>query len=683
MPNYTTSDIRNIALLGQGGAGKTTLMEALLCKAGVIPAPGDVTKGTSVCDFDPQEKTHQRSLYSALVSLDYNGKHINLIDTPGYPDFLGHTITILPAVETAVLVLDARVGLEMSGQRMMESAARAGRCRMVVINKIDAEETNLENVLQQVNDTFGSGCLSLNLPTGGGAGVVDCFFSAEDVETDFSSVAQAHTQVMEQIVEMDEELMERYLEEGDTLDPALLQDAFKKALREGHLVPVCFTAGQNDVGVSELLNLFAAVMPNPQEGNAIVLRKSKKEDAEEFSPDFDAKGNVLAHVFKVLIDPFVGKLGIFRIHQGTVTKDSQLFIGDGRKPFKVGHLFKLRGKEHMEVESGIPGDLCAVTKVEEVHFDAILHDSHDHDEVQPPVIDSPVPMFGLAIQAKTRGDEQKLSDTLHKLDTEDPSFLIEQNVATNETVIRGLGELHLRIMLERMKERYHVEVDTRPPRIAYRETITMSAEGHHRHKKQTGGAGQFGEVFLRVEPLPRGTGFEFVDAIVGGVIPQQFIPAVEKGVRQVLDAGAIAGYTVEDVKVTVHDGKYHPVDSKEIAFISAGKKAFLDAVSKAKPIVLEPIVNIDVTVPQENMGDIAGGISGKRGKISGTTALSNGMATVSGQVPLSELEMYQSELKSITGGAGMYTIVPSHYDPVPTQTQQQLMADFKPGQEEE
>nr|VFJ74524.1 MAG: elongation factor G [Candidatus Kentron sp. FW] len=683
MPNHTTLDIRNIALVGHGGAGKTTLAEALLDKAGIIPAPGEVTKGTTVCDFDPQEKEHQRSLNSALVSFDYDDKHINLIDTPGYPDFMGRSIGILPAVETAAVVVDARAGVEMSGRRMMESVVKAGRCRMVIVNKIDAEETDLADVLQQINDAFGTECLPLNLPTGKGSGIVDCFFSSEEQETDFSSVSDARTQVMEQIVEMDEELMELYLEQGENMDPAALQDAFKKALREGHLVPVCFTSGQTGAGIPELLDIFTKLMPNPREGNPVSFRKNEDQDAEEFTPTLDPEGNILAHVFKVFIDPFVGKISVFRIHQGTVTKDSQLFVNGGRKPFKVGHLFKLEGKNHTEIEAGVPGDLCAVTKVEEVDFDATLYDSHDNDDVRPPIVDSPTPMFGLAIQAKTRGDEQKLSDTLRKLDAEDPSFLIEQNAATHETVVRGLGELHLRIMLERMKERYNVEVDTRPPKIAYRETITTSVESHHRHKKQTGGAGQFGEVYLRVEPLPRGSGFEFVDAIVGGVIPQQFIPAVEKGVRQVLESGAIAGYTVEDVKVTVYDGKYHPVDSKEIAFVSAGKKAFLEAVSKAKPIVLEPIVNIDVTVPQDNMGDIAGGISGKRGKISGTTSLSNGMVTVSGQVPLSELEMYQSELKSVTGGAGMYTISPSHYDPVPAHTQQQLMADFKPGQEED
>ena len=683
MPKYTTDDIRNIALAGHGGAGKTTLAEALMLKAGAITAAGDVTKGTTVCDFDPQEKEHQHSLNAAIASLDHDGKHINLIDTPGYPDFVGRAIPVLAAVETAAVVIDARSGMEMTTRRMMEAAESRGLCRLVVINKIDAEDVDLAGLLQQVVDSFGNECLPLNLPTPGGQGIVDCFFNPSGGETAFSSVEEAHTRIVEQVVEMDEALMELYLEQGEEMEPAQLHDAFEKALREGHLIPVCFTSAHSGAGVPELLEVLARLMPNPREGNPVAFRKGEGESAEEVDLEPDAKASAVAHVFKITIDPFVGRLGVFRVHRGTITKDSQLFIDQGRKPFKVGHLFKLQGKEHVEVDAGIPGDICAVAKVDDIGYNAILHDSHDEDDLCPLPVAAPKPMYGLAIQAKTRGDEQKLSDSLRKLEAEDPSFEIEQNVALNETVIRGIGDLHLRVMLERMKDRFNVEVETRPPRIAYRETITASAEGHHRHKKQTGGAGQFGEVYLRVEPLPRGSGFEFVNAIVGGVIPQQFIPAVEKGVRQVLDAGAIAGYAVQDVKVTVYDGKFHTVDSKEVAFVAAGKKAFMDAVSKAKPIVMEPIVSIEVTVPQDNMGDIAGDLSGKRGRISGTTALSGGMVTVAGQAPLSELESYQSELKSVTGGAGSYTIEFSHYDPVPAQTQQQLMAAFKPGQEED
>src|SRR5690606_27710522 len=333
----------------------------------------------------------------------------------------------------------------------------------------------------------------------------------------------------------------------------------------------------------------------------------------------DPARHVIAHVFKVSIDPFVGRLGVFRIHQGTVAKDSQLFIGDGRKPFKVGHLLKLQGKDHVEIAKGIPGDICAVAKVEDLHFDAVLHDSHDEDHIHLKSISFPPPMYGLAVETKSRGDEQKISDALHKLQAEDPSLVVEHHASLNETVIRGLGDLHLRIVLEKLRDRYNGEVDTRPPRIPYRETITAKAEGHHRHKKQTGGAGQFGEVFLRVEPLPRGAGFEFVDEVVGGVIPRQFIPAVEKGVRQALESGALAGYPMQDIRVTVYDGKHHPVDSKEVAFITAGKKAFLDAFRKAKPVVLEPIVEIAVTVAGGAVGDITADLSSRRGRINNTT----------------------------------------------------------------
>jgi elongation factor G len=681
MPGYTTEDIRNVALVGHGGSGKTMLAEAMLHEAGAIAALGEITRGTTVCDFDAQEKQHQHSLCTAVASLEFRGKHVNLLDTPGYPDFIGRALIALPAVETAAIVIDARSGIEMNTRKMMEAAAERGLCRMIIVNKIDAEDTDLEGLLARINEEFGSECLPINLPAEGGKAVADCFLKPSDKTTDFSSVAEANTHIIDQVVEVDEELMELYLEQGEELEPEKLHDAFEQAMREGHLVPVCFTAGERGTGITELLEVVARLMPNPTEGNPPQFVRGEGDERVAIEPD--PSKHVLAHVFQVTIDSFVGKMGIFRVHQGTITKDSQLFVGDARKPFKVGHLFSIQGKDHNEINVGIPGDICAVAKVEEIEFDSVLHDSHDEDEIRPVALDLPAPMYGLAIETKNRGDEQKLSDALHKLSAEDPCFIVEHHATMNETVIRGLGDLHLRIVLEKMAERYNVEVNTRPPKIAYRETIQKAAEGHHRHKKQTGGAGQFGEVYLRVEPLERGAGFEFVDKIVGGVIPQQFIPAVEKGVRQVLERGAIAGYPLQDVRVTVHDGKYHAVDSKEVAFVAAGKKAFLDAIEKASPIVLEPVVDIQVSVPQENMGDITGDLSAKRGRISGTSTGSGGMLTVSGQVPLSELDSYQSQLKSVTGGVGTYAMEFSHYDPVPAAIQKQLAAEFKPAADDD
>ena len=680
MPAYTTDDIRNVALVGHGGAGKTTLAEALLAYAGVIGAPGSVTNGTSVSDFDPQEKEHQHSLYTAVMHFDHGSRHVNLVDTPGYPDFIGRALPVLAAVETAAVVVDARQGVQMVTRRMMEAAAERGLARMVVVNKIDADELDLEALLAGLVEAFGTECMPINLPAGGGQSVVDCFFEPGDGPVDFSSAEEAHTRIVDQVVEVDEELMELYLEQGEELEADRLHDAFERALREGHLIPVCFTSAEKGVGIAELANVIEKVMPSPPEANRPPFRDAAGEPAE-VAPE--AEGPVLAHIFKVSVDAFVGRLGVFRIHRGTVTKDSQLHIGDSRKPVKVGHLFALQGKDHVEIDAAVPGDICAVAKIDEVAYDAMMHASGDDEGLSMAAVDLPAPMLGLAISAKTRGDEQKLGDSLSKLAAEDPCLTIEHNAIFNETVIRGLGDLHLRMVLEKMKERYNVEVDTRPPKIAYRETVRKPAEGHHRHKKQTGGAGQFGEVYLKIEPMERGAGFEFVDAVVGGVIPNQFIPAVEKGVRQVLATGAVAGYPIHDVRVTVYDGKHHSVDSKEVAFVAAGKKAFVDAVSKAAPIVLEPIVDIQVTVPQANMGDIAGDLSSKRGRISGTEAMTAGMVTVSGQAPLAELGSYQSELKSVTGGTGSFSMELSHYDPVPSNIQQQLVAEYKPAADED
>ena len=679
MPEYKSEQIRNIAFAGHGGAGKTTLVEALLLKTGVINVMGDVAKGNTVCDYENEEKEHGHSLSAAVVGLEHAGAHVNIVDTPGYPDFIGRALPALTAVESVAVVIDARSGIETNTWRIMEAASERALSRMIVVNKIDGAEVDFEALMSQIRDAFGKECLPVNLPAGGGAKVVDCFFSHSDESVDLSSVADAHTQIIEQVVEVDEDLMEAYLEHGDDLPAEQLHAGFEQALREGHLIPVCFTSALTGTGIPELLDVIARLMPNPSEANPAPFRRG--DDACELRPDPGA--NVVAHVFKLSIDAFVGRLGVFRIHRGTITKDSQLYVDDARKPVKIGHLFRLRGKDHIEVEAGVPGDICAVAKIEDIRYDSILHEAAADSDIRLPGFRMPEPMFGLAIEASTRGDEQRLSDGMAKLGAEDPCFRVEHNVVLNETVIRGLGELHLRVMLEKLLSRYNVRVSTRPPRIEYRESVRKGADGHHRHKKQTGGAGQFGEVYLKVEPLERGLGFEFVDKVVGGVIPSQFIPAVEKGVRQVLDGGAVAGYPMQDVRVTVYDGKHHSVDSKEVAFVQAGKKAFLDAITKASPVVLEPIVNIEVTVPQNNMGDIAGGLSSKRGRVNGTTTLSSGMVSISGQAPLGELGNYQSELKSLTGGAGTYAMELSHYHPVPPQIQQQLQSDYKPAADED
>jgi elongation factor G len=671
---YSTSDIRNVCLVGPSHAGKTLLTEALLHAGGKISEKGSIEKGTTASDYTAREKEIGHSQFNSVCHLDHEGIHVNLIDTPGYRDFYGRALSVMPATETAAVVINAQAGVEMIARRMMDAAHRQRMCRMIIINQIDAEDVDVEKVFKDIQEAFGKECLPMNLPSADGKSVVDCFFQPEGDETLFSSVKEAHTQIVDQVVEVDEELMEIYLEQGEELQPEQLHDPFEKALREEHLVPVCFVSAETGVGIRQLLQIFERLMPNPMEANPPTFLMGEGADAEEVEVNPDPDKHAIAHVFMVNIDTFKGRLGIFRIHQGTIKAGNQLFVGDARKPFKASQLLKVNGETHSKTEVGVPGDICAVPRVDEAHYDAVLHDSHDEDHFHLKPIRLPQPMFGLAIRPKNDADAQKTSDALHVAEAEDPSLRVEHNAALNEVVLRGLGELHLATVLQQIEDRHGLQIVTSLPSIAYRETIRGKAEGHHRHKKQTGGAGQFGEVYLRVEPLPQGEGFEFANAVVGGAIPYQFIPAVENGVRQVMKEGAMHGYPMQDIKVTVYDGKHHSVDSKEIAFVQAGKKAFIDAVSKARPIVMEPIVDVEFTVPSDCVGGVTGDLSSMRGMITGTETLPDNRAVVSGQAPLDELQGYHSRLKSLTGGDGSFTMDFSHYAEVPREIVERLSA---------
>ena len=680
MPNTTSAtpavgNIRTLALVGPAAAGKTTLAEALLQHTGAMGAAGSVERGSTVSDHDALEIKAGHSLQSSVMHLDHGGCRIHLIDTPGAPDFIGQSLPALEAVETAAIVINAAAGIEPMAQRMMAYAAERGLDRLVIVNRIDAQDVDLSAVLADIQAAFGKECLPLNLPDAGATQVVDCFYNREG-HCDFGAVAGAHRALVEQVVEVDGDFVDRYLNDGD-IDANELHAPLEQALREGHLIPVCFVSARTGAGVPELLDVIARLLPNPTEGNPPDFLNGEGDAATLMHAKPDPAAHVLAHVFKVSIDPYVGKLGFVRVHQGSITPGTQLYGGDGRKPFKVGHVYLQQGKNHVEVPSAGPGDICAVAKIDELHFDAVLHDAAEDDHIHLKPLPFPVPVHGVAISPKRRGDEQRMWDIVGKLVAEDPCLKLEHLAQTNETVVYGLGELHLRMLLERLRDVHKFEVDTRPPRIAYRETITQNAAAQYRHKKQSGGAGQFGEVHLRIEPLPRGAGFEFVDQVKGGTIPGQFMPAVEKGVREALAEGVIAGYPVHDVRVIVHDGKHHAVDSKEIAFVTAGKRAFQAAIREAKPVVLEPIAQVQIAAPESAMGAITGDLSARRGMVSGTDSGQLGQLTVNGQAPMAELADYQTRLNAMTAGQGRYSLALSHYEVVPPGVQQQLMGQHK------
>lgn len=670
MSSKKAQDIRNIALLGHGGAGKTTLAEAMLHRAGATNRLGSVEDGSTVMDFTDIEKERKHSVDPAMAFFDYGGKTINLIDAPGYPDFIGGAIAAVSGADVAIIVISAQAGIEVNTRKMFELAGREQLPRAIVINKIDAENVDLPSVLGAITETFGPAIKCANLPVKNQARVIDCF-TVESGESDLGDVERAHTELIESVIEADEEMTEAYLG-GEEIPPEKLLRTFAKAMISGTLIPVFFTAARQEIGVAELLDAVMKYFPSPQDLWRVTVRTGREDDAQTIEPTPSPDKPLIAQAIRISADPFVGKLSWVRILQGTISGETAFYLRDERKSIKASHVLKALGGETQEVDSAGAGDIVVLAKVEEIRTGDILHSEPKAMFGTYPT--APTPMYSRAVKPKSRGDEGKISEALSRLAEEDPTFRVARNTQTNETIISGMGDLHLRIMLQKMSSRFGLEVDTTVPKIPYRETISIKADGHYRHKKQTGGAGQFGEVFLRVEPLDRDTGFEFTEELFGESIPRQFLPAIEKGIREVVESGAIAGYPMQDIKVTITDGKHHPVDSKEVAFRTAGKYAFLDAVNKAKPILLEPIVNMEITVPNQYMGDIAGDISGRRGRILGQDVLPGNLVVIKAQVPLAEVAQYNSQLRSVTGGQGSFTMEFSHYEPVPANIQQQIIA---------
>ncbi len=678
MPASKPQDIRNIVLLGHGGSGKTSIAEAMLHTAKTTGRLGSVEDGTSILDHTDIEKERQHSVDPSLCFLDHEGKTINIIDAPGYPDFIGGAIAALSGADVAVIVISATAGIEVNTRRLFRVAQQANLPIAFAINKMDGENIVWESLINDISETFGTSCRPMNQPIDAGS-VLDCFVNTEG-EGALGSAGDVRTQLIESVIEADEDLMEAYLG-GEEIPPAKLSESFAKAMVAGAVVPMFFMGAKSQVGIKEFMDAVARYFPSPVDVTPRPVTDGKGEEAKEIPCVVDADKPFIAQAFKIVTDPFVGKLAWVRVLQGTVTSDTSYLLRDERKAAKAGHVFKVMGKDTQEVKKVIAGDIFALAKVEEIRIGDVLHSDQQAMFRDMPSV--PTPMYSLAVTPKSRGDEQKISEALSRLAGEDPTFVVTRDTQTAETVISGIGDLHLRMMLTKMKVRFDLEVDTKPPKIPYRETISQKADGHYRHKKQTGGAGQFGEVYLRVEPLERGAGYEFVSELFGESIPRQFLPAIEKGIQDVWNAGAIAGYAMQDIKIAITDGKHHPVDSKEVAFRTAGKYAFIDAIEKAKPVILEPVVEMEISVPANYMGDIASDLSGRRGRILGQDMLPGNQVVIKAQAPLAEVMQYNSQLRSVTGGQGSYTMELSHYEPVPGNVQQQIVAAAAKDKEED
>ena len=692
-------NIRNVAFCGHGSAGKTTLVDQLLVKTGAVSANPSVDDGTSICDFDPEEKSHQYSIEASVVHLDHDGVRFHIVDTPGYPDFIGQAIGALSGVDTAAVVVNAQSGIEVNTRRVFDVANKGGLGKVIIINKMDGENIEFDSLLNDIRELWGNQCTLLTVPVGHGAdfsGVVNTLDENASSDGALVDVAEIREQLIESIIEVDEEVMERYFE-GQQPSKDELKNLIVRAVAEGSLVPILCCSAKSGIGLPEVLDALVLCGLSPADRS---WTASKGE--EEVEVTADAAGDLVAQIFKTRVDPFVQKLSFIRVFSGTLKKDQAVSISTARKPIKMGQLLVVQADQTEQVASAGPGDIVAVAKMEELATSTSIGEAYLSN------IEFPTPMVGLAVSPSARGDETKLSTALAKVVDEDPTFLLNRDAQTKEMVMTGMSDLHLTIVRERLVRRDKLEVVTREPKIPYRETIQAPAEGSYRHKKQSGGRGQFGEVHIRMYPLPRGTDIEsyavksserfsslkdfkydekknflWVDSVVGGVIPGNFMPAVQKGFRERMERGVIAGYQVQNVCVEVHFGKHHDVDSSEAAFKTAASMAFRNVFQEAQPCLLEPIVTMAITVPEANVGDVYSDMSSRGGKVQGTDAAGGNYQTANCEVPLREVTTYSRTLSSMTGGQGSYSMEFSHYDVMPGNVQQNIISKSKVEEEED
>lgn len=696
-------DIRNLAVCGHGSSGKTTLVDQLLVRTGAVQGNPNVDTGQSICDFDEEEKLHHHSVEATLTHFDHAGKHFNMIDTPGYPDLIGQTIGALRGVDTALITVDGHAGIKVNTRRAWKEAGDAGIGRIICITRLDDASVDLSSLVEAIQAQLGQSCVLFNAPNAVGPQferVVSTLTLPEDGETSGDAIEicglglkQLHQQAIELIIEHDDEAMERYFE-GQLPRPQELAELAVQGIRDQMITPIVCCSAKTGVGLQELLDLLAKEALPPCE------KPTFANGACEELPPLSKEGPLVAQVFKTRIDPFVQKLSFIRVYSGTLRQDSTVPVpgsaSDSKKGIKIGQLLSVQADKTEPVEEAGPGEIVAVAKCDELHTGVCL------GEIDLPPIDFPTAMIGLAVSPKSHGDEAKLSTALHKLVEEDPTVHVEHDPETHETVLTGMSELHLNLVRERLARRDHVEIETHEPKIPYRETLQLEASGNYRHKKQSGGSGQFAEIHIRMFPFPEGIDpdefankdrfphhkhhhyhakhhFLWVDSVVGGSIPGNFMPAIEKGFLERIQQGVIAGCPVQNVCVEVHFGKDHPVDSNETAFRMAANHVFSEVFASAKPVLMEPLVTLHITAPTDSVGDISSDLPGRRGQMLGMDQAPGGMTSIMAKAPLAEVTTYSRTLSSLTGGQGSYTLEFSHYEPAPGHVQQAIIAAAKEG----
>jgi elongation factor G len=687
MKVYDAVSIRNVALVGHSGSGKTQLASAILSVAGMVNRFGKVDEGTTVTDFDEEEIARKHTLSASLAYAEWNKQKINLIDTPGMGNFLADARAALSVADAALVVVDAVAGVMVQTEKVWEAAEEMALPRLVVLNRLDRERASLDRSLASLREACNRTVIPIQLPIGeekSFRGIVDLVtkkafvyqtdesgtFSEAAVPTDMTAaVDTAREALIEMVAENDEKLMEKFFEAG-TLTDAELVAGLRAATLAGKLFPLVCTSATLNIGVPQLLDAVAAYLPSPADRAFRALDRSGAETTRAA----DEKAPLAAFVWKTVADPFAGRITMFRVVSGTMKADSTIHNKSKDAPERLGHLMVMQGKTPANVPEIKAGDLGAVAKLKDTLTNDVLGDKSD--PISFPPVKFPEPVLSYAIEPKSRGDEDKISTSMHRLEEEDPSIKYSRDPQTKEQLLSGQGQLHIEVTVAKLKRRFGVGVDLKPPRIPYRETIKASTEAHGRHKKQTGGHGQFGDCKIRVEPLARGSDFEFVDDIFGGSIPRQFVPAVEKGIQDARTRGYLAGYPMVDFRVTVFDGSYHDVDSNELSFKLAGSLAFKDAMTRARPTILEPIMNVEVYTPSDFAGDLMGDLNGRRGRIAGMDTR-GAMTIIKAQVPMSEMLTYEQHLTSATGGRGSYHMEYSHYDEVPSHLQTKIIAAAK------